>query len=129
MFAPTHRLRECCLEVSVTYWRLPSTSTTYRQLGWYDFCSPTPGWQLVEDMTDQTWADTYSDSTALGPYSEVRWIAFFVRAVPGTSCWDGLLFNHALGEYEEKAYSCGVPSTISGWSVWESWQVMESLTD
>lgn len=130
IFAPTNKPRDGCLELSVIYWRMPNAATTTRELGWYDFCQSPPDWVTIEDITDPQWAFDYIINDyvpATGEYEDQ--IYWGLESLAGTDCWQGILFNFGASHYDQKALACGTPSNEGGWSVWESYYVMDFLSD
>lgn len=130
IYAPTNKPEGACLELTVIYWRLPGAATTTRELGWYDWCQTPARWQTMEDMNAPGWANTYTGAGYWPPEGQDETQIYWgLDSVAGNNCWQGVLFNMVGGYYEQKAYSCGTPGTQSGWSMWESYFVMDYLTD
>jgi len=62
-------------------------------------------------------------------FGEERFYVAVIPDQPGNAqggCWRGLLYNYNLGQWEQKAVSCGTsPQPVSlGWTMWESWYMM-----
>lgn len=129
IYAPTNKPRGSCLELTPLYRRLPGWSTTARQLGWFDWCASPPQWQTMENI-DLFWQSEYTVAGYWIPGGQNEVQMFWgIRLVPGTNCWEGLLYNNGLNDYERKALSCGTPAEQRGWSMWESYYLMTYLTD
>lgn len=133
IYAPTHHPQGGCLELTMAYGRGPGQATTTRGVGWWDWCSATPSFVTFEDMNDPSWVSNYVITTTWGWPPEnnqvVDQVYWGLWSVAGTTCMQGILYNFNARHYDQKAYSCGTPQVPDGWSIWESWYVMDHLTD
>jgi hypothetical protein len=130
IYAPTNAPRNACLELTVMYIRLPGAGTTTRELGWYDWCLSQPRWDTIEDMNSSTWANSYVDSSYWYPEAQGEAVIYWgLMTDLGSDCTQGVIFNFQAGHYDTKAFSCGTPNNSTGWSMWESYHLMDKLSD
>lgn len=131
LYAPTNHPQGGCLELTVVYWRKPGYGTT-RALGWWDWCRTPPGWVTFESMDNTPWTTSYVSTEFWLPEAQTEDLIYWgLMSVAGTNCMRGILFNFTYGHYDEKAYSCGTPAPgyAAGWSMWESYHVMDRLAN
>lgn len=132
IYAPTHMTSlfpgstRACLEATTIHWRYAGWAATSDLHGFWDWCAADPNFQAPpEDMNNASWLSKYVRIY----FGEERFYIAVIPDNPASSeggCWRGLLYNYNLGQWEQKALSCGTSSSqgSTGWTVWESWYMM-----
>lgn len=133
VYSPTHlSAGGTCLEATTIHERYLFGSGTDHAHGFWDWCNdrgnPYPGsggtaWAIKEYM-DAVWTDKYVRIMQ----NELRFIVQVYSenpANPAGSCWVGLIYNFAIGHWEEKARACGFTRIghNNGWTMWEEYNL------